>query len=367
MIVHCRGYSHSLCIGAGNILWVFGTNESNQLCLSSTPDDKVRGVSKPKRVKQKDNSPIIVCSISSSYRTSAIVDLEGNLWIAGACQSIIGKAATTMPMQLNVPNVKVEFYHVCIGESCVMCVDISGNVWGIGKSSNGQLGLGTIETVRELTKIPNLSKIIEIKSGQAHTVALDEQGNVYSAGASNFGQLGLGKSVQKSSTYEKINNIPIIRSISCGWNHSLLLADDGTVLSFGCSYDGRLGHISRGHVFEPTEINDLPKISLLSTTYYSSLCIDESSSLWMFGDIKKFIEIPSDFQGSPLNTKISGVVDISEGGFCFFILNDSGEIWAFGDSSQLGEFCTDKFCSKIPEKFVDRMFRRSCKQKSARK
>eukprot|EP01120_Amphizonella_sp_Union-15-10_P009475 TRINITY_DN3591_c0_g1_i1.p1 TRINITY_DN3591_c0_g1~~TRINITY_DN3591_c0_g1_i1.p1 ORF type:complete len:554 (-),score=106.73 TRINITY_DN3591_c0_g1_i1:56-1717(-) len=87
-------------------------------------------------------------------------------------------------------------------------------------------------------------KIIQADCGQQHTLALADNGHVYSWGLGVFGQLGHGflhdcAKPQRITEFDNIINK--IVQVACGSHHSIGLTDIGTVFTWGSSEYGQLG------------------------------------------------------------------------------------------------------------------------------
>ena len=77
----------------------------------------------------------------------------------------------------------------------------------------------------ELNKYLLNEKIIDISCGGYHTLVLTSNGEVYAWGANNFGQFGNNSNDDHVFILFKLNtfNVEKVESISCGWNHSMIL------------------------------------------------------------------------------------------------------------------------------------------------
>ncbi|XP_024984406.1 ultraviolet-B receptor UVR8-like isoform X2 [Cynara cardunculus var. scolymus] len=144
-------------------------------------------------------------------------------------------------------------------------------------------------------------KVIAIAAGEAHTLALTGDGNVYSWGRGTFGRLGNGSERDQLfpvkiefKLTDKRDRVKII-GISAGAYHSLALADDGSVWSWGYNSYGQLGDDGENS-FVPclvklpmtdgsvTKNETAPKISSVKAGSMMSLAINDSGSLWMWGN-----------------------------------------------------------------------------------
>ncbi|KAK1370244.1 ultraviolet-B receptor UVR8 [Heracleum sosnowskyi] len=158
-------------------------------------------------------------------------------------------------------------------------------------------------------------KIIQIAAGESHTLALTGDGSVYSWGRGMFGRLGTGSEADEliptrvkfelDKNGGKIDKVKIV-GIAAGSYHSLALADDGSVWSWGYNSYGQLGfegensslpHLVEGfHDLESTDsatdgsAKPSLKISSVKAGGMMSLAIDDLGALWMWGNYPQSIE-----------------------------------------------------------------------------
>jgi alpha-tubulin suppressor-like RCC1 family protein len=76
--------------------------------------------------------------------------------------------------------------------------------------------------------------------GFNHTVILREDGSVSTVGAGEFGQLGLSSTLDTTSL-ASVDGAGVVRDIAAGAFHSVLVMADGTVQVFGLGESGQLG------------------------------------------------------------------------------------------------------------------------------
>jgi alpha-tubulin suppressor-like RCC1 family protein len=113
--------------------------------------------------------------------------------------------------------------------------------WGLNK--NGALGLGDDKNHDTPQLNKNLSNVVAITGGAAHTVILTSSGDAYTCGSNEYCECGVGHNNESVPTPQKLNvkNITkIASSNNCG--HTLLLDNKGSVYSFGTGNFGQLGH-----------------------------------------------------------------------------------------------------------------------------
>ena len=162
------------------------------------------------------------------------------------------------------------------------------NVYSSGVNNYGQLGHGDTETRSVLTKIQDLvgMDITKVSAGEHFSCFVDSTGReVYSCGRGDYGQLGITLESPKEGYFEtrpcrvpivyepdleddddpKVNCItvediveedqPIIKQISCGDRHVLVLTEGGDAYSWGFGECGACGQgKSDDDVFRPKKL-----------------------------------------------------------------------------------------------------------------
>lgn len=91
-------------------------------------------------------------------------------------------------------------------------------------------------------------QIIQISGGSNHLIAMAADGTVYGAGYNAFGQLGDNSSTNRTTPIKTVKGLyngmaylgdnpsNPINAVSAGGNHTLTIAEDGTLYGFG--YNG---------------------------------------------------------------------------------------------------------------------------------
>ncbi|XP_019534612.2 probable E3 ubiquitin-protein ligase HERC4 isoform X2 [Aedes albopictus] len=136
--------------------------------------------------------------------------------------------------------------HVSCGTTHSLALTNWGQVFSWGSNSIGQLGhdsdLQTYTTPRMVKTIATKT-VIQIASGQFHSLALTNSGELFSWGANGYGQLGLGTTSEKVVTptlVKSLAGIPIA-FIACGGNHSFAVSKSGAIFGWGKNTFGQLG------------------------------------------------------------------------------------------------------------------------------
>ncbi len=138
---------------------------------------------------------------------------------------------------------------VAAGDHHTVLLSNDGTVFTFGSGVDGRLGHGDTANRHVPTKIVhgNLSghTITGIAAGGAHTVLLSSDGTVFTFGLGSHGRLGHGdtgnRNVPVAIEHEDLTG-HTIAGIAAGGSHTLLYLSDGAVLSFGQGREGALGH-----------------------------------------------------------------------------------------------------------------------------
>ena len=158
-----------------------------------------------------------------------------------------------------------------------MCTG-SSSVYSFGMAFYGRLGDGQ-QSIDKLTpeKLDCLErtsvKCVHIES--AHTLVLLHSGDILSFGKCHFGQLGLGHEWMEAFSPQHIPLKVRICSIATGTHHSLAVSDQGALYTWGCGYNGCLGHGDEHMRSSPTSVEALCETHVLSVAggEYHSLAI----------------------------------------------------------------------------------------------
>ena len=94
-----------------------------------------------------------------------------------------------------------------------------GTLWGCGKNDHGQLGLGDNTNRTTFTQITtNTDNIKEIYCGFHHTFILENDGTLWNTGYNEFGQLGLGDTTNRNTFTQVTINVDNIKSLPDQYN-----------------------------------------------------------------------------------------------------------------------------------------------------
>ena len=175
-----------------------------------------------------------------------------------------------------------------------------------------------------------------------HTICLSDDGIVHSFGRNHYGQLGLEDFNLISSVPNAVPNLPKIKLISCGWNFTVCVDNEGCLWSFGKNDCGQLGigECEEKEFSVPQKIHDIPPVQAISCGLGHTLIITIDSNLWSFGN-NYFGQLcfgDTKDRAKPKQTLFSNIIKISCNSIHSFFQNNKEEIYCCGNNShgQLG-------------------------------
>ncbi|XP_004390203.2 probable E3 ubiquitin-protein ligase HERC6 isoform X1 [Trichechus manatus latirostris] len=181
----------------------------------------------------------------------------------------------------------------CGKEHC-LAVCHKGRVFAWGAGSEGQLGTGGFEELKFTPKKVNTLadiKIIQVSCGHYHSLALSQDGKVFSWGKNSDGQLGLGKEFPSQASPQRVRSlegIPLAQ-VAAGGAHSFALSVSGTSFGWGSNNAGQLA-LSGNNVsvqsYKPRSIGALKELGVIyiSCGYEHTAVLTQDGKVFTFGD-----------------------------------------------------------------------------------
>ncbi len=137
----------------------------------------------------------------------------------------------------------------------------------------------------------NTTKWKAVSAGEFHTVAIDRDGTLWSWGGAGNGQLGDGTKIDKSSPVRVQQAGITWKAVSAGGTHTVGIAEDGTLWSWGDNDNGQLGDGTKGE----TTNKSTPARTYQTETAWKAVSaggthtvgIDSDGNIWSWGDNDK--------------------------------------------------------------------------------
>ncbi|XP_014643409.1 PREDICTED: probable E3 ubiquitin-protein ligase HERC6 [Ceratotherium simum simum] len=214
------------------------------------------------------------------------------------CPAFILESATPHSENLRLePVPALETLQVALvscGKEHSVAVCHKGRAFAWGAGSEGQLGIGefkeinfTPKKIKTLTDI----KIIQVSCGDYHSLALSEDGQVFSWGKNSHGQLGLGMKFPSQNSPQRVTSlegIPLAQ-VAAGGAHSFALSLCGTSFGWGSNSAGQLA-LSGNNVpvqsYKPRSISALRNLGVvyISCGYEHTAVLTQNGKVFTFGD-----------------------------------------------------------------------------------
>ena len=219
-----------------------------------------------------------------------------------------------------------------------------GTLWGCGRNDFGQLGLGDTSHRYTFTQVTtNVDNIKSVCCSNYYTFILKNDGTLWGCGNNYEGELGLGDNTNRTTFTQAITNADNIKSAYCGGGHTFILKNDGTL--WGCGYNGYgglgLGDTTNRTTFTQVTTN-VDNIKLVYCGYWHTLMLKNDGTLWGCGDNQYgqlgLENIANRTTFTEIITDTDDIKEIYCGRTYTLILENDGTLWGAGYNSdgQLG-------------------------------
>lgn len=259
---------------------------------------------------------------------------------------------TLVATQLNTTNLAGRMIaQVTAGQDHSLLLGDDGTVLSFGANFYGRTGLGTtsgstvVATPIDTTNLAGRT-IVRVAAGGWHSLVLADDGTVFSFGNNSFGQTGLGTSGDTLiATPIDTSNLAgkRITQVAAGVDFSLLLADDGTVFSFGSNSNGRTGlGTATGNtlIATPIDMTNLAerRITQVAAGFEHSLLLADDGTVFSFGwngrgQTGRGTTTGNTLVAAPVDTtNLAGrtVMQVAAGAYHSLLLADDGTVFSFG-------------------------------------
>ncbi|KAM9863361.1 RCC1 domain-containing protein [Leucobacter sp. BZR 635] len=181
---------------------------------------------------------------------------------------------------------------IAAGRGHSLAVNGAGTPYAWGLGHRGQLGSGQAKgsDVPVLTQAPAGRQFTHVAAGWEHSLAVADDGTLWGWGDNDFSQTGTGlvtsKPVTAPAPVRAADGAVRFQSVSAGWRHSVALSTDGRVYVWGDANRGVLGNGSFvGITPTPTPMQGLPnkRFVAVEAGFDSTFAVTEDGEVWATG------------------------------------------------------------------------------------
>lgn len=252
------GYLHALALKDDGSVWVWGGDEDTIL---GVPGEYYLTYAQPV-ISETDEELQGIADIVAGFDFNLAISGSGELYtwgndLFGQLANGSGENSRNMAT-LASGHLPESVFAGTFAQHAFYIDSVTGAVYGWGQNDRGQVMPGGSDSFQNPVD-PDLSEMTasvkEIRVGFDHTLILAEDGTVWGMGNSEYGQLtDVGNELQQLSP----DILKDIVSIEAGYRTSYALNVDGKILAFGLNYNYQLGtdqHVD-DIVWEPVEVGE---------------------------------------------------------------------------------------------------------------
>jgi alpha-tubulin suppressor-like RCC1 family protein/P pilus assembly chaperone PapD len=270
------GRDHTLIVKTDGSLWAMGSDSDGQLGdgqytpHSNTPVQVATGVA----------------SAAGGYAYTMFVKTDGTLWSMG--QNDYGQRGdnfyygeyqyhTPFPVLISVNTFATGVASVATGQEHTLFVKTDGSLWGMGKNSYGEIGVGN-QNYLPAAAVQVAIGVASVSTGAHHTLFVKTDGSLWAMGNNAEGELGDGTTTLRATP------VPVavgVASVASGYGHTLFVKTDGSLWAMGWNAYGQLGDGSTTDRHTPVQV--AIGVASVSTGESHTLFVKTDGSLWAMG------------------------------------------------------------------------------------
>lgn len=333
-------------IKSGGTLWAWGINSDYNLGDGTTT---VRSL--PVQIgTDSDWSKITTAkTIYNALLTDVFrehnfgIKTGGSLWGWGANGTgELGLLDTTFTRSIPVQiGPDTNWSSVSAGTSFTVALKTNNTLWSWGNGGSGRLGINLATGNRSSpVQIGTRSDWTQVSSGASHTLAIRSDRTLWSWGLGTSRQLGVTTTTTGNrSSPTQVGVTSNWTQISAGGSHSMAVASNGTLWTWGANNNGQLGLRDTATRSSPVQVGTRSDWTQVSANGDFSLAIRSDKTLWVWGangantlGLGVTTNRSSPTQVGTLSNWVSG----SFGAGHIAAITDTGILYTAGTMSQLG-------------------------------
>ena len=265
---------------------------------------------------------------------TAILRKDGTVWACGSnYRGALGIGTSDTSAHTNLVNVITYVEKIACGGGSIFVIKKDGSLWCCGNNSVGQLGLN--DKSDRTTFTPVTTNVKQVACGHCFTFIIKNDDSLWACGYNNAGQLGLGDKSDRTTFTQVTTNV---KQVACGFEHTFILKNDGTVWATGDNTVGGLGLNNTTNKTTFTQVTtNISDIKHIACGYYHTFIVKNDGSLWATGNNSEG-QLGLGTSGSSTYkttfTHVTTNVNYVDCGFCYsMIIKNNGTLWACGGNN----------------------------------
>jgi len=229
----------------------------------------------------------------------------------------------------------------------------AGDVWAWGANAYGQLGDGTLAAHHSPAVVPGLSSVVDVEGGREHVLALTSDGKVVAWGWNKYGQVGIGSTAATVTTPHTV--LSNAASVAAGHYSSFALLDDGTIRAWGRNDTGQLGDGTITNRRSPVAVSGLTGVTIVQVAggRNHTMALADDGTVYAWGSNRYGQLGDGTLQDHRTPRAVPGITDVVEifaGRDHCLALTSGGTVWAWGynQHGELGDGTTTNRPSPVP-------------------
>ncbi len=301
------GSDFTTALKANGTVWTWGKNTYGQLGTGDTtnknePNQVAEITEIVKQISVEDNHTIALTENGEVYAWG----YNGYGQCGNGTTSNVKTPVKVKTVENSVAVDLSGIVKIKAGKNVSFAVDKNFNLWAWGQGyGKYAVKVTKVENVIDITKeyvltadqkvyrlsdmseIETVEKIIAINEGYDHTVILTENGGAYAIGKNTYGQLGNGTTEDSLTTVVGVREpsgeslLTNIKDIRAGNGNTIAITNDNKVYIWGLSTYGKSGQQENTSL--PVEYTKLNNSMIVSAGYNHTVIANKEGFVWDFG------------------------------------------------------------------------------------